>query len=207
MQEQGFEVTHVYGLTETYGPAVICAWKPEWNELPIEDQAVKKSRQGVAYHVLQGLQVMNPDTMLPVPADGKTMGEVMFQGNNVMKGYLKNPISTDASLAGGWFHSGDLGVVYPDGYIKLKDRSKDIIISGGENIYSAEVENAVATHPKVAEVAVIGVPHPKWGETPVAVIVPRDLSDPPTDAEIESSEATTVVSTGATPVTTPAAST
>ena len=119
MQEQGFEVTHVYGLTETYGPAVICAWKPEWNELPIEDQAVKKSRQGVAYHVLQDLQVMNPDTMLPVPADGKTMGEVMFQGNNVMKGYLKNPISTDASLAGGWFHSGDLGVVHPDGYIKL----------------------------------------------------------------------------------------
>lgn len=184
MQEQGFDVTHVYGLTETYGPAVICAWNPKWNELPIEEQAIKKSRQGVAYHVLQGLQVMNPDTMQPVPADGETMGEVMFQGNNVMKGYLKNPISTDASLAGGWFHSGDLGVVHPDGYIKLKDRSKDIIISGGENISSIEVEDTLAMHPAVMLAAVVAKPDNKWGETPCAFIELKEKIEPPTEKDI-----------------------
>jgi len=170
MQEQGFDVTHVYGLTETYGPAVICAWHPEWDELPIEDQTEKKGRQGVRYHALQGLSVMDPETMRPVPADGETMGEVMFQGNVVMKGYLKNPATTKDALAGGWFHSGDLGVMQPDGYIKLKDRSKDVIISGGENISSIEVEDTLAKHPAVMLAAVVAKPDDKWGETPCAFV-------------------------------------
>ena len=170
MQEQGFEVTHVYGLTETYGPAVICSWHPEWNHLPIEQQSVKKSRQGVRYHVLQGLTVMDPETMEPVPADGETMGEVMFKGNVVMKGYLKNPKTTNETLAGGWLHSGDLGVMDPDGYIKLKDRSKDVIISGGENISSIEVEDTLAKHPAVMLAAVVATPDDKWGETPCAFV-------------------------------------
>ncbi len=170
MQEQGFDVTHVYGLTETYGPAVICSWHPEWNHLTIEQQSLKKSRQGVRYHVLEGLTVMDPGTMEPVPADGETMGEVMFKGNVVMKGYLKNPKTTDETLAGGWLHSGDLGVMDPDGYIKLKDRSKDVIISGGENISSIEVEDTLAKHPAVMLVAVVAKPDDKWGETPCAFI-------------------------------------
>ena len=140
IQEQGFNVTHAYGLTETYGPAVMCAWKSEWNDEPIEKQAYLKSRQGVNYHMLEELTVMDPETMQRVPADGETMGEVMFKGNIVMKGYLKNAKTTSESLADGWLHSGDLGVIQPDGYIQLKDRSKDIIISGGENISSIEVE-------------------------------------------------------------------
>ena len=170
MQEQGFDVTHVYGLTETYGPAVICAWHPEWDQLPIDEQTEKKGRQGVRYHVLQGLTVMDPETMQPVPADGETMGEVMFQGNVVMKGYLKNPKTTEDSLAGGWFHSGDLAVLQPDGYIKLKDRSKDVIISGGENISSIEVEDTVTKHPAVFLAAVVAKPDDKWGETPCAFV-------------------------------------
>ncbi len=170
MQRQGFNVTHVYGLTETYGPAVICAWHEDWNGRPIEEQAQLKSRQGVPYHVLQGLTVMDPETMRPVPADGETMGEVMFQGNIVMKGYLKNPKATDGSLAGGWFHSGDLGVMHPDGYIQLKDRSKDIIISGGENISSIEVEGVLYKHPAVLAAAVVARPDDKWGETPCAFV-------------------------------------
>jgi len=131
IESRGFEITHVYGLTETYGPAVYCAWKEEWDELDPDEQATLKSRQGVPYHVLEGLQVMDPETMEPVPSDGETMGEVMFRGNNVMKGYLKNPETTGKAFEGEWFHSGDLGVMHPDGYIQLKDRSKDIIISGG----------------------------------------------------------------------------
>ena len=170
MQEQGFDVTHVYGLTETYGPAVICSWHPEWNSLSIEQQSMKKSRQGVRYHVLQGLTVMDPGTMEPVPADGETMGEVMFKGNVVMKGYLKNPKTTDKTLAGGWLHSGDLGVMEPDGYIKLKDRSKDVIISGGENISSIEVEDTLTKHPAVMLAAVVAKPDDKWGETPCAFV-------------------------------------
>ena len=170
MQEQGFDVTHVYGLTETYGPAVICSWHPEWNNLPIEQQILKKSRQGVRYHVLQGLTVMDPETMEPVPADGETMGEVMFKGNVVMKGYLKSPKTTNATLAGGWLHSGDLGVMDPDGYIKLKDRSKDVIISGGENISSIEVEDTLTKHPAVMLAAVVAKPDEKWGETPCAFV-------------------------------------
>jgi fatty-acyl-CoA synthase len=174
MQRQGFKVTHVYGLTETYGPAVICAWHEDWNERPIEEQAQLKSRQGVNYHMLQRLTVMDPETMKPVPADGETMGEVMFRGNIVMKGYLKNKKSTDASLAGGWFHSGDLGVMHPDGYLQLKDRSKDIIISGGENISSIEVESVLYRHPAVLTAAVVARPDDKWGETPCAFIELKD---------------------------------
>ena len=170
IQEQGFNVTHAYGLTETYGPAVMCAWKEEWNDEPIEKQAYLKARQGVKYHMLEELCIMDPETMQPVPADGETMGEVMFKGNIVMKGYLKNKKTTDASLSGGWFHSGDLGVLQPDGYIQLKDRSKDIIISGGENISSIEVESVLYKHPDVISAAVVAKPDDKWGETPCAFL-------------------------------------
>ena len=181
MQRQGFNVTHVYGLTETYGPAVICAWHEEWNDRSTSEQAELKSRQGVNYHMLQELQVMDPDTMTPVPNDGETMGEVMFRGNVVMKGYLKKSDATDASLAGGWFHSGDLGVVHTDGYLQLKDRSKDVIKSGGEWISSIDLENAAVGHPDVAEAAVIGVPHPKWDERPILIVVPAKSRQPAAD--------------------------
>ena len=184
MQRQGFNVTHVYGLTETYGPAVICSWHDDWNSRPIEEQAKLKSRQGVNYHMLQGLAVMDPDTMTPVPADGKTMGEVMFQGNVVMKGYLGKEKATKESLAGGWFHSGDLGVMHPDGYIQLKDRSKDIIISGGENISSIEVEDTLYQHPAVLGAAVVAKPDDKWGETPCAFIELKEQADPVTEDDI-----------------------
>ena len=152
MKTAGFNVTHVYGLTETYGPASINDWHDEWDALPPAEQAAKKARQGVRYPVLEALDVLDPETMQRVPRDGETLGEVMFRGNVVMKGYLKNKSSTEAAFAGGWFHSGDLGVVHPDGYIQLKDRSKDIIISGGENISSIEVEDALYKHPAVAAV-------------------------------------------------------
>ena len=184
MQEQGFNVTHVYGLTETYGPAVICAWHPEWDELSIEEQSINKARQGVKYHVLEDLSVMDPETMTPVPADGETMGEVMFKGNVVMKGYLKNPKTTKDSLSGGWFHSGDLGVIQPDGYIKLKDRSKDVIISGGENISSIEVEDTLYKHPAIMFVAVVAKPDDKWGETPCAFVELRPEADELTEQEL-----------------------
>ncbi|HUZ32404.1 MAG TPA: acyl-CoA synthetase [Xanthobacteraceae bacterium] len=170
MKAAGFNVTHLYGLTETYGPACINDWHDEWDALPADQQAEKKARQGVRYPVLENLDVLDPETMQRVPRDGQTMGEVMFRGNVVMKGYLKNKASTDAAFAGGWFHSGDLGVVHPDGYIQLKDRSKDIIISGGENISSIEVEDALYKHPAVAAVAVVAKPDPKWGETPCAFV-------------------------------------
>jgi len=170
MEKSGFHMTHVYGLTETYGPAVICAWKDEWDALPVQEQAIRKSRQGVPYHVLDGLDVLDPETMEPVPRDGETMGEVMFRGNVVMKGYLKNPTTTDAAMADGWFHSGDLGVMHTDGYVQLKDRSKDVIISGGENISSIEVEDTLYRHPSVLEAAVVARSDEKWGETPCAFI-------------------------------------
>ncbi|MDE3177527.1 MAG: acyl-CoA synthetase [Pseudomonadota bacterium] len=170
MRDAGFEVTHLYGLTETYGPAVVNDWKQEWDALPGDEQAALKSRQGVRYHALEALDVMDPETMHPVPADGETMGEVMFRGNVVMKGYLKNKASTEAAFAGGWFHSGDLGVKHPDGYVQLRDRSKDIIISGGENISSIEVEDALFQHPAVALAAVVARPDEKWGETPCAFV-------------------------------------
>ncbi len=170
MQRDGLDVTHVYGLTETYGPAVVCDWHSDWNALNAEDQAARKARQGVRYPVLQGLTVMDPETMREVPADGETLGEVMFKGNIVMKGYLKNPEATEEALDGGWFHSGDLGVLHEDGYIQLKDRSKDIIISGGENISSIEVEDVIFRHPAVMNVAVVAKPDEKWGETPCAFV-------------------------------------
>ncbi len=170
MKAAGFNVTHLYGLTETYGPASINDWHREWDLLPADQQAEKKARQGVRYPVLEALDVLDPETMRPVPRDGATLGEVMFRGNVVMKGYLKNKPSTDAAFAGGWFHSGDLGVIHPDGYIQLKDRSKDIIISGGENISSIEVEDALYKHPAIAAVAVVAKPDAKWGETPCAFV-------------------------------------
>ncbi len=170
MRTAGFNVTHVYGLTETYGPASINEWNAEWNALPAAEQAAKKARQGVRYPVLQGLDVIDPETMQSVPADGHTLGEVMFRGNVVMRGYLKNKAATETAFAGGWFHSGDIGVKYPDGYIQLKDRSKDIIISGGENISSIEVEDALYKHPAVQAAAVVAKPDEKWGETPCAFV-------------------------------------
>ena len=170
MKSAGFNVTHVYGLTETYGPASINDWHGAWDALPAAEQATKKARQGVRYPVLEALDVLDPQSMQPVPRDGETLGEVMFRGNVVMKGYLKNKHATAAAFAGGWFHSGDLGVVHPDGYIQLKDRSKDIIISGGENISSIEVEDALYKHPAVAAVAVVAKPDDKWGETPCAFV-------------------------------------
>ena len=170
MAAAGFDVTHLYGLTETYGPAVVNEWHADWSDLPAPEQAKLKARQGVRYLPLEKLDVMDPDTMKPVPRDGATMGEVMFRGNVVMKGYFRNPEATQKALAGGWFHSGDLGVVHPDGYIQLKDRSKDIIISGGENISSIEVEEALYRHPAVAVAAVVAMPHEKWGETPCAFV-------------------------------------
>jgi fatty-acyl-CoA synthase len=170
MKEAGFEVTHLYGLTETYGPAVVNDWHESWNELAGSEQAALKARQGVRYHALEGLEVIEPETMQVVPSDGETLGEVMFRGNVVMKGYLKNKASTEKAFAGGWFHSGDLGVKHPDGYIQLKDRSKDIIISGGENISSIEVEDALFQHPAVQLAAVVARPDDKWGETPCAFV-------------------------------------
>ena len=171
MEEAGFNVTHVYGLTEVYGPAVVCEWQEAWTEKDKTTQAQLKGRQGVRYHVLEGLTVANPETLEPVPADGETMGEVLMKGNIVMKGYFKNPEATAQAFAGGWFHSGDLGVLHPDGYIELKDRSKDIIISGGENISSVEIENVLYQHPNILEAAVVARPDDKWGETPCAFVV------------------------------------
>ena len=170
MKAAGFNVTHVYGLTEVYGPACVNEWRREWDALPGAAQAAKKARQGVRYPVLEALDVLDPATMQPVPRDGETLGEVMFRGNVVMKGYLKNKSATEKEFAGGWFHSGDLGVIHPDGYIQLKDRSKDIIISGGENISSIEVEDALYKHPAVGAVAVVAKPDDKWGETPCAFV-------------------------------------
>jgi fatty-acyl-CoA synthase len=170
MSAAGFAVCHVYGLTECYGPSVVNEWHGEWSAKPAPDQAALMARQGVRYLALEGLDVMDPATMQPVPADGATMGEVMMRGNVVMKGYLKDAKATDAAFAGGWFHTGDLAVKYPDGYIQLKDRSKDIIISGGENISSIEVEDALYKHPAVAVVAVVARPDEKWGETPCAFV-------------------------------------
>ena len=170
MKDAGFNVTHLYGLTETYGPSVVNDWDPEWDLLDNVKQAALKARQGVRYLALEGLDVVDPDSMVPVPRDGATIGEVVMRGNVVMKGYFKNAPSTERAFAGGWFHSGDLGVVHPDGYVQLKDRSKDIIISGGENISSIEVEDVLHKHPAVANVAVVAMPHEKWGETPCAFI-------------------------------------
>ncbi len=174
MEEQGFHITHVYGLTESYGPATVCAWQEEWSLLPVERQAALKSRQGVGYAVLEDLMVADPDTLAPVPRDGETMGEVFLRGNIVMKGYLKNKRATDEAFRGGWFHSGDLGVMHENGYIELRDRAKDIIISGGENISTIEVEGILYRHPAVLEAAVVARPDDKWGETPCAFVTLKD---------------------------------
>ena len=183
MKGAGFDVVHVYGLTETYGPSVVNEWKDEWDCLPEAERAPRMARQGVNYPGLEDLAVLDPDTMKPVPADGRTMGEVMFRGNIVMKGYLKNPKASDEAFAGGWFHSGDLAVMHPDGYVQLKDRSKDIIISGGENISSIEVEEVLFKHPAVMLVAVVARPDEKWGEHPCAFVELRQGSNT-TEAEI-----------------------
>jgi fatty-acyl-CoA synthase len=170
MEQMGFDLTHVYGLTEVYGPATVCPKHPEWDALDIGDRARLNARQGVRYHLQRDVRVLDPETMQPVPQDGETMGEIMFKGNITMKGYLKNPKATQEAFAGGWFHSGDLAVQYPDGYFKIKDRSKDIIISGGENISSIEVEDVLYRHPAVLAAAVVAKPDARWGETPCAFV-------------------------------------
>ena len=180
----GFKVTHVYGLTETYGPATACVWKDEFNALGDDEQGEILKRQGMRYHVQEAASVLNPETMARVPADGQTLGEVMFRGNIVMKGYLKNPSATDAAFAGGWFHTGDIGVLHPDGYIELKDRSKDVIISGGENISSIEVEAVLYQHPSVLECAVVAKKDDKWGEIPCAYITLKMGAPEPTPIEL-----------------------
>ncbi len=185
MSEAGFDVTHLYGLTESYGPAVVNAWHADWDALAADQRAAKKARQGVRYPVLEALDVRDPDTLEPVPADGATIGEVMMRGNVVMRGYLKNPAATQAAFKGGWFRTGDLGVKHPDGYVQLKDRSKDIIISGGENISSIEVEDALFKHPAVAGAAVVAKPDAKWGETPCAFVELKPGASPSADELIQ----------------------
>ncbi len=170
MESIGFDLTHVYGLTEVYGPAAACEKHEDWAALPVGDRAHMNARQGIRYHLQEDVTVLDPKTMREVPRDGETMGEVMFRGNITMKGYLKNPTATAEAFAGGWFHTGDLGVLHPDGYVKIKDRSKDIIISGGENISSIEVEDVLYRHPAVLAAAVVAKPDPRWGETPCAFI-------------------------------------
>jgi fatty-acyl-CoA synthase len=182
MERMGWEVTHVYGLTECYGPTVQCVWHDKWNGLALEEKAQIKARQGVRGPMLEGLMVGHPLTLEPMPRDGKSVGEIFMRGNNVMKGYLKNPAATDEAFAGGWFHTGDLAVCHPDGYIEIKDRSKDIIISGGENISSIEVEDVLYAHPAILEAAVVARPDEKWGETPCAFVALKD------DAEVSEAD-------------------
>jgi fatty-acyl-CoA synthase len=170
IEGMGFHITHVYGLTEVFGPVTVCEWHDAWDQLPATERAAVKARQGVRYPVLEGLMVADAKTLAPVPRDGATLGEVFMRGNVVMKGYLKNAKATEEAFAGGWFHTGDLGVMHQDGYIELKDRSKDIIISGGENISTIEVEGALYRHPAVLEAAVVARPDATWGETPCAFV-------------------------------------
>ena len=184
MERMGFQVTHLYGLTETYGPSGICAWPPEWEGLELDEKATRMARQGVGYPTLEGFRVVDPGTGTDVPADGETMGEIWMRGNTVMKGYLRNPAATAEAFAHGWFHSGDLAVMHPDGYAEVKDRSKDIIISGGENISSLEVEEALYRHPAIMEAAVVAQPHEKWGETPCAFITRAPGQDGLTEADV-----------------------
>ena len=177
MEAMGVAVTHLYGLTETYGPSVVCAWHDEWDALPLEERARLKSRVGVRKATIAGCDVLDPATLQPVPADGETIGEIMLRGNTLMRGYLKNPAATQAAFAGGWFHTGDLGVMHPDGYIQIRDRAKDIVISGGENISSLEVEDVLYRHPAVLEAAVVARPDEHWGETPCAFVTLKDGAD------------------------------
>jgi len=188
MERMGFRVTHLYGLTESYGPATLCAWQHQWDALPLVQRAREMARQGVPLPTLTGAQVADPDTGVPVPRDGSTLGEVMLRGNTIMKGYLKNEAATAVAFAGGWYHSGDLGVWHPDNYIEIKDRAKDIIITGGENVSSLEVEECLYRHPAVMEAAVVARPDAKWGETPCAFITltqaAREVADAVTEAAI-----------------------
>ena len=177
MEAQGFRVTHMYGLTECYGPATLCAWQDDWDGLDLQARSAKMARQGVSLLTLEHATVRDPETLAPLPADGETLGEIMLRGNTVMKGYLKNPAATEAAFAGGWFHTGDLAVLHPDGYIEVKDRAKDVIISGGENISSLEIEETLYRHPKVLEAAVVARPDETWGETPCAFVTLKDGQD------------------------------
>ncbi len=174
VERMGFEITHVYGLTETYGPAAVCVKRDEWEGLPLQERAELNSRQGVAYLLQEDMAVLDPITMTPTPRDGEAVGEIMFRGNIAMKGYLKNPKATRQAFEGGWFHTGDLAAIHPDGYVKIRDRSKDVIISGGENISSIEVEDALSRHPAVLSAAVVARPDEKWGETPLAFVELRE---------------------------------
>jgi fatty-acyl-CoA synthase len=184
IEAMGIRVTHVYGLTEVYGPVTVCAWKSEWDDLPVEEQAAIKARQGVRYHTLAGMMVGDPESMQAVPKDGKTIGEIFLRGNTVMKGYLKNPQATEEAFRGGWFHTGDLAVWHPDGYAEIKDRLKDIIISGGENISTIEVESVLYRHPAILEAAVVARPDEKWGETPCAFVTLKPDAQGTSEAEI-----------------------
>ena len=184
MERMGFRVTHAYGLTETYGPATYCAWQQGWESLPLDERSVKMARQGIRYPTLTEQSVINPETMMPVPPDGVSIGEVMVRSNTAMKGYLKNSEATEQAFAGGWFHTGDLGVMHPDNYIEIKDRSKDIIISGGENISSLEIEETLYKHPAVMEAAVVAKPNEKWGETPCAFVYLKEDNEGVTAQEI-----------------------
>jgi len=184
MEMMGFDLTHVYGLTEVYGPASVCAKHPEWDALTLQERALRNGRQGVSYELQEAMIVADPETLAPVPADGETMGEILFRGNITMKGYLKNPKATEEAFRGGWYHTGDLAVVYPDGYAKIKDRSKDVIISGGENISTLEVEEVLYGHPDVLEAAVVARPDAKWGETPCAFVTLKSGAQEVTVAQL-----------------------
>ncbi|MFM7344519.1 MAG: AMP-binding enzyme, partial [Tagaea sp.] len=184
MEELGFRVTHLYGLTESYGPATICEWQDGWDALPVDERAKLVSRQGVRYITADDMTVRDARTGAEVPSDGRTLGEICLRGNTIMKGYLKNPKATRKAFKGGWFWSGDLAVRHPDGYVEVKDRSKDIIISGGENISSLEVEEALYKHPAVMEAAVVAKPDPKWGETPCAFVTLKPGASQPSAKEV-----------------------
>ena len=184
MSEMGFNVTHLYGLTETYGPATVCAWQEAWDDLDMEGRAGRMARQGVPYHTMHAMMVADGETMAETPRDGETIGELMLRGNTVMRGYLKNPAATEEAFRGGWFHTGDLAVRHPDGYVEMKDRAKDIIISGGENISSLEVEECLFRHPKIMEAAVVARPDEHWGETVCAFVTPRDGAGDLTEEEV-----------------------
>ena len=185
MEAQGFQVIHMYGLTECYGPATLCAWQDDWDGLDLQARSAKMARQGVSLLTLEHATVRDPETLAPLPADGATLGEIMLRGNTVMKGYLKNPAATAAAFAGGWFHTGDLAVAHPDGYIEVKDRAKDVIISGGENISSLEIEETLYRHPKVLEAAVVARSDETWGESPCAFVTLKDGQDAEEDEIID----------------------
>jgi fatty-acyl-CoA synthase len=184
MERMGFRVTHLYGLTESYGPAALCEWQAEWQDLPLDERSAFMARQGVRYPTLDGARVVDPTTMRDVPSDGSSIGELMLRGNTVMKGYLKNPAATEEAFAGGWYHTGDLAVRHSDGYVEIKDRAKDIIISGGENISSLEIEEVLYRHPQIFEAAVVARPDAKWGESPCAFVTVKPGGEPPSAAEI-----------------------